>query len=131
MATANTTPKPATVGGHLTSTPSKPIHPVVAQEIDGKTYSTRRATLIFNNGKGEALYLDDDPGYFLVTVSRFIGNVPVFAINPLSDAGLREWAVANGVLDRVTTKTAKTLVNKLMATKDGSAHLAKLLRKVG
>ena len=127
MAPANPTPKPAHVGGHLT--PSQPIHPIVAQEIDNKTYSTRRATPILNNGKGEALYHDTDPGYFLVVVSRFVGNVPVYAIRPLSDAELKQWATANGVMDRVTTKTAKALVGKLMSTTDGAEQLGKLIRK--
>ena len=85
--------------------------------------------LIFNNGKGETLYYENGPGYFLVYVSRFVGNCPVYAIRPLGDTELKQWATTYGVIDRVTTKTAQALVNKLMATPDGVARLSKLIRK--
>ena len=121
----NPTPKPTQVGGHL---PPPSVHPIFAQQIDGKTYSTRTATLIHRNTKGEALYYDTDPGYFLVTVTRFNGLVPMYAVSPLSDDGLKQWATVNGVMDKVSSTTAKVLVSKLMATKSGAAALTKLVR---
>lgn len=124
-----TTPKPAYVAGHLTPSVARPVHPIIVQELGDATDSTRRATLIFNNGKGETLYYENGPGYFVVYVSRFIGSIPAYAIKPLSDVDLKQWATTYSVIDRVTTKTAQSLVNKLMATPDGAARLSKLIRK--
>lgn len=112
-------PKPAKAGGHLSAPVVGAPRIDVAQQIDGRIYSTRRAALIHSNAKGEALYHDSGAGYFVVSVSRFIGNIPCYAVQPLSDDGLRQWATANAVLDRVTAKSEGL----------GTALLAKMVRQ--
>jgi hypothetical protein len=113
--------KPTQVGGHQPAPSVGSPRIDVAQQIDGRLYSTRRAALIHTNAKGESLYYDNGPGYFLVSVSRFIGNTPCYAVQPMSDEGLRQWATANGVLDRVTAKGAGL----------GTALIAKMVRDAG
>lgn len=122
---ANVTP--TRMGGHNGNV--VPRNAVVAQTIDGKLYSTRRATLVKDNGAGEALYHDRDAGYFIVRVSRMLGTVPLLDLLPCSDDKLKQWATANGALDLVTTQAAKVLIAKLMATKAGTAALSQLIRK--
>lgn len=110
-------PTPTRMGGH-TSAPAVGAPRVdVAQQIDGQLYSTRGASLIHTNGKGESLY-SGQPGYFLVSVSRLIGNQPVYCVRPLPSEELQAWATANGVLDRVVVKGAGL----------GTALIAKLVR---
>lgn len=94
---------PTRIGGHQLG--AAPRSAAVVQQIDGSVYSTRRAKLIFDNGRGETLYDDPASGYFLVRISRMLGNVPLLAVTPCSDEGLRNWAAANGVLNRVTGGT--------------------------
>ena len=89
--------KPTQVGGHQPAPSVGSPRIDVAQQIDGRLYSARRAALIHTNAKGESLYYDSGPGYFVVSVSRFIGNTPCYAVQPMSDEGLRQWATANGV----------------------------------
>jgi hypothetical protein len=103
---ANTNPTPARIGGHLQPQPAEQPRVDLAQQIDGKTYSTRRAALIHTSATGESLYYDKSAGYFVVKVTRIIAGWPAYAVVPLGDDQLKQWATANGVLDRVTAKAA-------------------------
>ena len=122
------TPAPTRIGGHTYATSPKAVVPTFAQQIDGKTYSTRRAELVLNNGKGEILYRDPEAGYFLVFVSRFIGAVPMYSTRPLSDHELNAWATKYGARTLISKASAKVLVKKLLASSGGSNELRKLMR---
>jgi hypothetical protein len=104
--TLNATPTPTRLGGHLPAESAIQPRVDIAQQIDGKTYSTRRAALIHTSATGESLYYDKPAGYFVVRVTRLIAGMPAYAVLPLGDEQLKQWATANGVLDRVTAKTA-------------------------
>lgn len=122
------TPAPARKAGQLSKKAPSSVPPAFAQSIDGKTYSTRRATLVHDNGKGEVLYRDPDAGYFLVFLSRVVGAVPMYGVRPLSDDALHAWAVNNGATGALGKASAKVLVTKLMATPTGRNQLNKLMR---
>jgi len=127
-------PTPTRMGGH-TAAPSVGAPRVdVAQQIDGQLYSTRGASLIHTNNSGETLY-NGQVGYFLVSVSRLIGNQPVYCVRPLPSEELKNWATANGVLDRVVVKGAglgTALLAKLVreGSKSGDTTAEEVLRKI-
>ena len=116
---------PTRIGGHQLG--AAPRSAAVVQEIDGNVYSTRRAKLIFDNGKGETLYEDPVSGYFLVRISRMLGNVPLLAVMPCSDEGLRNWAVANGVLNRVADATKAHMTPPRQPVQKRSTNFGKAL----
>lgn len=99
-------PTPTRLGGHLPAESAIQPRVDIAQQIDGKTYSTRRAALIHTSSNGDSLYYDKASGYFVVRVTRLIAGMPAYAVLPLGDEQLKQWATANGVLDRVTAKAA-------------------------
>ena len=101
----------------------------VVQIIDGVQYSTIRARLVADNGKGQALYygacpervadarehtrvadLVPEPCYFLVNATA-MGPTTLYGIEPVTDAAAAAWAKANGVANLVG-KTAKPAVTK-------------------
>lgn len=101
----------------------------VVQLIDGVQFSTIRAALIHDNGKGQALYYDARPErvadtrqqtraaevvpeacYFLVNATA-MGPTTLYGIEPLTPVAARAWAKANGVSDLVG-KTARAAVTK-------------------
>lgn len=85
----------------------------IVQIIDGVQFSTIRAALIHDNGKGEALYFDarpervaapvdhartadvqPEPCYFLLRATA-MGPTFLYGIQPLTDAEAKAWAKAN------------------------------------
>ena len=102
---ADSNPTPTLIGGHLPQPAGQP-RVELTQQIDGKTYSTRRAALIHTTATGESLYYDKTACYFLVRVTRLIAGWPAYAVVPLGDDQLKQWATANGVLDQVVGKAA-------------------------
>lgn len=112
------TPTPTRLGGHLPAESAIQPRVEIAQQIDGKTYSTRRAALIHTSSNGDSLYYDKAAGYFVVRVTRLIAGMPAYAVLPLGDEQLKQWATVNGVLDRLTAKAAGL----------GTALLAKMVR---
>ena len=106
----------------------------VIQLIDGVQYSTTRAKLVADNGKGQALYYDARPErvadpidharsadvqpvpcYFLVNATP-MGPTMLFGIEPISDKAAAQWAKANGVA-----------LTKGIASKPGAAAVQKQL----
>lgn len=106
----------------------------VIQIIDGVQFSTMRAKLIADNGKGQALYYDarpervanpidhassaevqPEPCYFLVN-AKPMGPTLLLGIEPLTDKAAAQWAKTNGVA-----------LTKGIASKPGAAAVQKQL----
>ena len=100
----------------------------VIQIIDGVQYSTIRAKLVADNGKGQALYYDarpervadsinhasnadvqPEPCYFLVNATP-MGPTMLFGIEPITDKAAAAWAKTNGVA--LTKGVAASAVQK-------------------
>jgi hypothetical protein len=78
-------------------TPAPTVKIELSQSIDGTLYSTRRAALVHDDGKGARLYYDREPtGYFAVKFTQGAGATPSAELTPLRGDALVKWASRHG-----------------------------------